>query len=182
MLLGLKSDLGRVCITVRLGQPLGFRANADLGVLSLTPGGQIELRGGVNPGDRLVEAGGQVLRTNDEFKALIQEHKDKGAQSLDLVFADTEGLASTPDVPETWEPCDEAAAGFAEAHGIPYAKCSAKTGEGAREALAIMVRAIASRPPFRSEFEARATEDANSTRTKDPTNGTRDPGSSCVVA
>ena len=81
-------------ITVRLGESIGMRTDERVYVVYVVPGGQLEKIGGINVGDRIVEAGGTSLGTAelgnttwmDQVISIIQEKTNRGEKSLDLTF------------------------------------------------------------------------------------------------
>ena len=84
----------RIQITVRLGESIGMNIDTEGYVWNVTPGGQLEKIGGINVGDRIVEAGGTSLGTAelgttmrmDQVISIIQEKTNRGEKSLDLTF------------------------------------------------------------------------------------------------
>ena len=82
----------RIPITVRLGEYLGFYIDTRGYVEKIIPGGQLDTIGGINVGDRIVEAGGASLgtaelgTTMDNFISIIQENNKRGELTLGLTF------------------------------------------------------------------------------------------------
>ena len=84
----------RIQITVRLGEYLGFVSDTEGYVKKIIPGGQLDTIGGINVGDRIVEAGGTSLGTAelgtttwmDQVISIIQEKTNRGEKSLELTF------------------------------------------------------------------------------------------------
>ena len=86
LFVGRDETIERINVTVRLDQPIGVTLRADLTVKSLDSGAQLELLGGIKPGDLLLEAGGTSLLTPDQFGSIIQERCSQGTESLELAF------------------------------------------------------------------------------------------------
>ena len=87
---GQSEPQGRIQITVRLGESIGMRTDDSGYVVYVVPGGQLEKIGGINVGDRIVEAGGTSLGTAelgtttwmDQVISIIQEKTNRGEKSL----------------------------------------------------------------------------------------------------
>ena len=96
----------RIKITVRLGESIGVTIDTEGYVKDVTPGGQLKTNGGINVGDRIVEAGGTSLGTaeldtttwGNQVKCIIQEKTHREDKSLGLTFEQVRAPLLSSDV------------------------------------------------------------------------------------
>ena len=78
-------------VTIDLRSRLGAGFRPDGAIDNIKPGGQLDRINyynfiGLHPGDRITTAGGTSIWNLDQLKSVMQQHKNRGEQSLTLTF------------------------------------------------------------------------------------------------